>query len=203
MGQEKQTGTTVNNTTTTATPTAEETEMNRLLLNRQKATDPLQTQTQLSGLSLVNSLLQGQIPTSPLYQSISGVSPEGIASQATKLTRESLPGFQGSGLAESGVMQREISRQLANDLLYPAEQFNVGARQNMLNLALTGQAQVQSPVQANTNTLASSLAGLRSYNQSGTSQVTTLSTNPFMKSFQQGAGSSLGGGKFGNWSFGG
>ena len=65
----------------------------------------------------------------------------------------------------------------------------------MLNLALSGQAQVQQPIQAGINNLSSALAGLRTTTQ------TQKSPNPFLQSFQSQLGSTLGGSQFG-WRWG-
>lgn len=202
MGKEKQSssGTTVVNQTTTPTPTAEETALNQRNLRIAQATEAPETQVQLQGLNLVSQLLQGRQPQGELFQQLSGINPEAIGSQATELTRQNLPGFQSTGLMDSGVMQREIARTIASQLLFPAEQINLGARQNLLNLALSGQAQVQAPVQANVNQLGAQLAGLRSINTQGTTQTssTQYGMNPFLKSFQTSFGQSLGSGSFGS-----
>ena len=188
--------------TTTPTPTAEETELNKLLLERTKATQGGMIQAQQGGLNLINQLLAGQQPSGDLYQQISGISPEAISQQAYSLAQRSLPQFQGAGILDSGIMGKQISRSIANELLYPAEQFNIGAKQNLLNLALSGQASVQAPIQNNVNNLSSALAGLRSVSTTGTqSQNTGYSffTNPFVSSLGQGlgygAGTMLFGGK--------
>ena len=180
-------------TTSQATPTAEETEMNKLLLERMRATQGGTIEAQQSGLNLVNQLLTGQTPTGDLYQQMSGISPEAIGAQATELTRQNLPQFQNLGLLDSGTMQKGVSRSIANELLFPAEQFNIGAKQNLLNLALSGQAQVQQPIMAGTNTLASNLQGLRTI----TGQQTQTS-NPFLQSFYSSLGQSFGSGTYGN-----
>lgn len=173
--------------TTTPTPTPEETELNKLLLERTKATQGGTIQAQQGGLNLINQLLLGQEPTGDLYKQLGGISPEAIGTQATELTRKNLPQFQNLGLMDSGVMQKEISRGIANELLFPAEQFNVGAKQNLLNLALSGQAQVQQPIQWGTNTLSSNLQGLRTTTTTG-----TQTSNPFLQSFYQSLGQGLG-----------
>lgn len=174
------------NQVSSATPTAEEKEMQALQLKQFKTTEPYQTQAQMSGLSLVNQLLLGQQPTGDLYQQMSGISPEAIGQQATQYAQRAMPGMQGAGLMNSGVMQREISRGIANEVLMPAEQFNIGAKQNLLNLALSGQAQVQAPVSQGTSQLAQQLAGLRTIVGSGSTQK----KNPF-------TGINLGTGTFG------
>ena len=165
--------------TTTPTPTAEETALNQRNLRVAMATEGGETTAQQNALSLINRLLTGQMPQGELYQQIAGINPDAIASQATQVMRSGRAGLQGVGLQDSGVGDRAIARQLANELYYPSAQFNVGAGQNMLNLALSGQAQVQQPIQANVNTLNQSLAGLRSTTTQSSGYGTGAQYNPF------------------------
>jgi len=153
--------------TSQATPTAEESELNKLLLERTRATQAGTMQAQQGGLSLINQLLAGQQPSGGLYDQLGGISAEAIGQQATQYAQKAMPRFNQQGLYDSGTMYKNISRGIANEVLFPAEQFNVGAKQNLLNLALSGQAQVQQPMQAQTGTLASQLAGLRTTTQTG------------------------------------
>lgn len=188
MAGDKQT--TVQNTTQQATPTAEETELNKLYLEQARQTMPQQTELMKQGMALSSSLL------TPDYANklSSGISSEAIGQQASRLAKQYGAGFQSTGIADSGVAFRETARGIANELLYPTEQFNIGAMQNLLNLALSGQAQVQAPVSGSSSQLSSNLAGLRSVTSSGSQ--TTTSANPFLKSFQQSAGTTLGSPKF-------
>lgn len=209
MGSEKQSGssTTVVNQTQKATPTPEEQELLNLELERQKQAQPGMIQAQQSGLNLINQLLTGQSPLPGFFGTMAqGISPETIGTTATKMALNAMPGMQQLGLTDSGVAAKSISKNIAENLLYPAEQFNIGSLQNLLNLALSGQAQVQQPVLAGANTLSQSLAGLRSVNTSGTTQVNSAQygMNPFLKSFQTQAGKTLGGGQMNlNFGFGG
>ena len=189
MGSTKiETGGTTN-TTTTATPTAEETAMNQRNLRIAQATESGQTQAQQNSLNLINQLLTGNIPQGPLFSQLtSGVSPEAIAGQATSMMRAGRTGAQASGIAESGSADRAISRDLASNLLMPAQQFNIGAAQNLMNLALSGQAQVQQPIQANVNQLGNQLAGLRTVNNQG-----------YTSGYQQNPFSGINLGIFGKW----
>ena len=161
--------------TSQATPTAEETELNKLLLERTRATQSGTIQAQQGGLSLINQLLAGQTPTGGLYDQLGGISANAIGQQATQYAQRAMPGFQNLGLGDSGVAFNQTARGIANEVLMPAEQFNVGAKQNLLNLALSGQVQVQAPMQAGVNTLASNLQGLRTTTQTGSG----LQKNPF------------------------
>jgi len=202
MGSEKST-TTIDNTQK-VTPTPEETEANKLQLEQMRKTSGPQTDVQLAGLDLIKQLLTGTTPLPGFFGTMAqGISPEAISQQGTSMALNAMPGFQSMGLADSGVAAKEISKDISNNLLFPAEQFNIGSLQNMLNLALSGQAQVQSPIQANQSMLNNQLAGLRTVQSSGT--TTQKSMNPFLKSFQTSLGSSLGNPKFsaGPFSFGG
>jgi hypothetical protein len=160
--------------TSTATATAEETALNKLNLEKAKATQQGQITAQNNSLNLINQLLTGQIPQGELFNQLTGgISADALAGQATSMMRSGRTGAQASGISESGVADRAISKDLANNLLMPAQQFNIGAAQNLMNLALSGQAQVQQPIQANVNQLGSQLAGLR------TTQTTGYQSNPF------------------------
>jgi hypothetical protein len=188
MSRDKQT--TSQSSTQQVQQTPEEQELNRLLLERTRATQGGTIQAQQQGLGLVNQLLAGGTLPGYLGALQGGISNEAIGTQAAQLAKQYGAGFQNQGLANSGVAFRETSRGIANELLYPTEQFNIGNYQNLLNLALSGQAQVQQPISAGTSQLSSNLAGLRSTTSTGTS--TTTSANPFLKSFQQSAGQGMG-----------
>ena len=181
--------------------TAQESELNKLQLEQFKQTVGPQTDVQLSGLDLLKKLLQGGEGLPGIFGELgAGISPEAIGTQATQLATEALPQFQLSGILDSGLVGKEISKSIASQLLFPAEQFNIGAKQNLLNLALSGQAQVQQPVAAGTGLLSGRLAGLRS-----TSGSQTVTRNPFLESFFSSAGKTLGSPSFGAgpFSFGG
>jgi len=200
MGETKVEETThvTNEATQQATPTPEESELNRLRLEQYRQTAQPQTDVQLRGLSLIEQLLSGSTDLPGFFgQMGEGISPETIGTTATRLAGEALPGFQDLGLLDSGVMGKEISRSIANELLFPAEQFNIGAKQNLLNLALSGQAQVQQPITAGNQLLGAQLAGLRSVRSTGTGTTTgTTSRNPFLESFYGSLGTTLGSPKF-------
>src|SRR3990167_6674770 len=170
MGKEKSTAQTqqAQQQQTTYTPTPEEREMQQIQLGQYRQTAQPTTDVQLAFLKLANALGTGQALPGYLQPLGGGISPEAIGTQASRLARQYGAGFQQQGLIDSGVAFRETARGIANELLFPAEQFNIGNLQNLLNLALSGQAQVQAPVQAGAGTLAQSLAGLRSISQTGT-----------------------------------
>ena len=206
MGSDKQKSSTTNvtnqNTTQTMTPqaTPEERELNQLEIERIRATQPGQIQVQQSGLSLVNQLLSGEEPLPGFFQELSqGISPE-VTNQIVQSSLQDLyPQFQGQGILDSGV-SAEIAGRTAGDIRMGSEQWNQGNKFNLLNLALSGQAQVQQPLLAQSQILSGRLAGLRSVSSTGTASgsgsgtQTVTSMNPFLKSFQTSLGSGLGSG---------
>ncbi len=184
MGTEK---TTVE-TQQQAKATPEETELNRLSLERTRATQEGLIGVQGAGLDLSQLLLKGQPLPGFLGQLTGGISPEAIGTQATNLAAQNLAGFQSLGIADSGVAFRETAQDIASNILFPAEQFNLQNLSQLLNLSLGGQAQVQQPILGQQQALGSQLAGLRTT----TGQQTTTAMNPFLKSFQQSLGQTLG-----------
>ena len=197
MCQEKQTTTGTTNQTMTPTPTAEETALNKLTLERMQATQPGMIQAQQQGLGLINQLLTGQQLPGYLGTLPGGLSSEAIGHQASRMAGQYGAGFQNLGIADSGVAYRETARGIANELLMPSEQFNLQNLMQLLNIGVGGQAQVQQPILAQSGQLGASLAGLRSVTQTGTTSQTTTSMNPFLKSFQTSLGQTFGSPKFG------
>ncbi len=190
MGAEKST----TETQQQAKATPEETELNRLSLERTRATQEGLIGVQGAGLDLSQLLLKGQ-PLPGFLQGLpGGISSEAIGFQAADLAKQNLAGFQGLGIADSGVAFRETAKDIGSNLLFPAQQFNMQNLSQLLNLALGGQAQVQQPILGQQQALGQQLAGLRSF----TGQQTTTAMNPFLKSFQQSLGSSLGKLSFGS-----
>jgi hypothetical protein len=192
MGREKTTQDTETTQRVEATP--EEQELNRLALERARAAQPGQLQAQEGGLNLINQLLTGQNLPGFLGGLPGGISPDvtsGIVQQSLEDVR---PGLQASGLLDSGV-RAELETQTAADIRRRSEEFNIGNLLNLLNLAVGGQAQIQQPLLAQSGQLGQQLAGLRS--TTGTSNTTLSQMNPFLKSFQQSAGKTLGSPSFG------
>jgi hypothetical protein len=190
MGQPKTTSSTA--ATTTPGPTAEETAMNKLQLQQYTAFEPQQTEMYKNAFGLGNQLLTsfGNKDSNMWKSLIGGVTDEQQQRMITEQDRYLKPQLQAQGIYDSGTAATGRMR-AATDLANQNAQFNVGALQNALNLALSGQAQVQSPAQGMTSSLSNQLAGLRS-NQA-TSNVTNRPMNPFLQSFATQAGSSLGG----------
>ena len=193
MGGERQSTSTQSTQTQQYTPTAEETELNRLELERARASQGGVMQSQQAGLDLVNQLLRGQPLPGYLQGLPGGISPEVTQDLVNQSISDIQPYFAQHGLLDSGV-NASISARTAGDIRRGAEEFNIGNRLNLLNLALSGQAQVQQPVLASSANLGNRLAGLRSgtSNTSTSGQSSWMGMNPFMKSFQQSLGNSLG-----------
>jgi hypothetical protein len=197
MAPEKQSssGTTVVNQTTTPTPTAEETALNKGQLDIFNASKQDQMDMNSLAAQNVKTLLSGgQLPgnLASLSQGIGQNQMNAQAMQSGRLTNAMLN--QG-GVGDAGVGKVMLARSMS-DSQNSNSQFNIQTLQQLLNQALGGQASVTGTYQNNTNTLASSLSGLRSINTSGTtnSNQTVTSMNPFLKSFQTSLGSGFGGG---------
>ncbi len=283
MGSEKQTQQTDTKNVTTVQQTAEEKEMNKLLLESYRQTQPQQTALQLQGMDLTGQLLQGgELPgflggiqggigelgqmgdlpniTAPTQMDASRmidpsygiIGDESVNRVVQNALADIRPGMQRSGLMDSGVraelemetaadirtavaernLERELGirtdnlnrqlgieegnlqRGLAVDEFnlerqragqefdigteYSRRAFNEGQLLNLLNLGVGGQAQVQSPILAQSGMLAGNLAGLRGTTQQGSTNTQLTMMNPFLKSFQTSLGSSLGSGSFGS-----
>lgn len=204
MGKDKQTSTTTNVVNQTSTPqaTPEEQRLNQLEIERIEATQPGLISAQQAGLGLINQLLLGQEPLPGFFQQLSqGISPEVTQDIVSQSLRDIAPQFQASGILDSGVAA-DISARTAADIRRATEEYNLGNKFNLLNLALSGQAQVQQPLLAQSQILSGRLAGLRPVTTSGTSSGTQTITsgNPFLQSFQTSLGKSLGSGNYGSWS---
>jgi hypothetical protein len=151
-----------------ATPTAEETAMNKAQLEQFKQYEPGQTQMFQNAFAMGNQLLTsfGNTESDQWKSLIGGVTSEQQQRMITEQDRLLKPQFQQQGIYDSGMAATGRMR-AATDLANQNAQFNVGALQNALNLALSGQAQVQSPALGQSNQLSTALQGLRS-NQTGT-----------------------------------
>lgn len=185
-------------TSNTVQATPEEQELNKLLLERTRALDKQQTKLQSQALDIGYNLLAGQDLPGYLKGLPYGISEETTQGIVDKSIEGLRPSFQASGIYDSGI-RAELETGTAADIRLASEEYNQNLLLNLLNLAVGGQAQIQSPIQSQTSQLASSLAGLRStYERKDWS-----GPNPFLKSFQTGLGGSLGGslgsGNYGDW----
>jgi len=191
MGGEKKSETTVVNQTTTPQPTAEETALNKLKLEQQQELNPFETRNIKSGLDLSNLLLKGLNLPGYLNTLPGGIDEATTQSIVDQSLKDINPYFAQSNLLDSGVRASAMAR-TAGDVRRQSATFNLQNLQQLLNLAVGGQA---IPVQAATNegvALGQRLAGLRSVNTSGVSTATSKGPNPFLQSFQTGAGTALG-----------
>lgn len=191
MGSKQQSSSGSQNTTTTVTPAPFEAERNQLLYQQEAETMPTQTRNILSGLDLSNLLLTGQPLPGYLGALPGGIGESQTQSMVNSALNDITPSFQSSGLLDSGV-RASISARTAADIRNQNAAFNMQNLQQLLNLAVGGQAQpFQAPI-AYSGQLGASLAGLRSTNTQGTSTMQQNQMNPFLKSFQQSAGGAFG-----------
>lgn len=197
MGGERTTVRTETKTDQTqrATATPEETELNKLALERQRAVQGRQIEAQQQGFNLINQLLTGSSDLPGIFGDLAtGVSAEAIGQRSTDLARQNLANFQSLGIADSGTAFKETARDIATSILLPVEQSNIGNLFNLLNLGVGGQAQVQSGALASSQGLGNRLAGLRTINTQGfgSGTQTTIAPNPFLSSLQTSLGQSIG-----------
>lgn len=196
MGKDKATQTTVNNSTQTAAPSAEETRLNQLDLQLREQNQGALGDVQSNSLNLANLLLKGQNLPGYLNTLPGGISEDVTQNIVDKSLRDIKPSFQQGGILDSGVAA-SVSGRAAADIRRNSAEFNINNLLQLLNLATGNAAQVQMPVLAQAQDLGGRLAGLRSVNQYGNSNTTTKQMNPFIKSFQTNAGITAGKGVFG------
>lgn len=184
--------TTSTNTTSQATPTAEETALNKLQLGQAQANDPTQRQLNQNAGSLINQLLTGDNKLPGFLGNLGeGISQDQMNSTIDYSLRDMNAQLAKSGAGtfmESGASQA-VGARTAADLRNANQQYNQQNKFNLLNLATGNAAQIQQPMLNTANMLGQRLAGLRT--NTGTSAVTS---NPFLNSFYSAAGNSLGGG---------
>lgn len=155
---------------------------------------PGQTQLAQNLPNLINMLLTGQNLPGFLAPLTQGISPQAIGTQAGRLARQNLAGFQSQGLADSGVAFRETAADIANRVLLPSEQFNLGNLFNLIGLGVTGGTQATQALLQPQQLLSQRLAGLRPVSGAGQQIGTTTVTapNPFISSFQTSLGETFG-----------
>lgn len=147
--------------TTTPQPTAEERELQKLELDRRRNVQPQLLQTDQQLLNLIEPLTRGQLLEGTAFGSLGqGISPEA----QERITQQSLeqirPGFQQSGLLDSGT-RASLESRLAGDIGVQAEMQRQQELQNLLGFAFGAPAQAQQPMLAETAMLSQRLAGLR------------------------------------------
>lgn len=151
---------------TSYTPTAEQTELDKLQLEQARATQAGQIQMQQSGLALGNQLLNGQALPGYLGRLPGGISEDVTQGIVNSALRDIQPQMQRSGLLDSGV-NASVSARTSGDIRTQAEQFNLQNLMQLLNLGVGGQAQIQAPIQSNASMLGARLAGLAGSTTSG------------------------------------
>lgn len=166
-------------TTATATPQEQQLENNELQVSN--ANLPNQMAINNNSASLINSILTGNYSGTA-----AGITPGQTQSMVNASLRDIAPQFQTSGILNSGEAA-QIAGRTAMDTQNTNAQFNVQAQQNLLSGALDGGSSWSSTNNQNSATTGSQLAGLRSVNGS-----TSSLTNPFLQSFYNSTGTGFG-----------
>lgn len=169
---------TTTNQTTTPTATAEEQAMEKIQLEQYKQYAPSQTTMFQNAFALGNKLLTGvSDQNSQQWQALmGGITPQQTQSMINTQDRSLRGQLQQAGIYDSGTAASGRLRAAA-DLSNTNAQFNVGALQNALNLALSGQAQVQGTGLTQTSQLGQQLAGLRKNQTAGTTSMPQTGVN--------------------------
>lgn len=191
MGKEKTTTTTDTSQSQRVTATPEETAYNQMQLKNAQELNPQSQALQGAGINLGTLLLQGMQLPGYLKNLPGGISPEVTQGLVDQSMRDVKSFANQGGILDSGV-SASIAGRTAGDIRMNSEQFNLQNLQQLLNLAVGGQAQ---PLQISSTAggqLGQRLAGLRQTDLSGNNTATTKSMNPFLKSFQTSFGQSLG-----------
>lgn len=191
--------------------TPEEIQLDQLQLGQAQAFDPFQRQMNANAGNDINALLTGNSGANGapqlqgfLGQAAAGISPgvtDTIVNQSLRDVNTQLAKSGAGTMLESGASQA-IGARTAADIRTQAEQFNINNWLQMLNLGVGGQASVQQPIGQSNNALGGRLAGLAGSTSSGNFSGSTIGMNPFLKSFQQSAGQTLGSPKFSAGPFG-
>lgn len=161
---------------------------------------PLEEEAQTGAFNITNAILTGFLTGKDMSGLLGGlaggISPETIGTQAARTAQQAQPGFQSLGIADSGVAFEETARDVAESVLFPAEQFNINNLFNLLQTGLSGQSALQSQVGASRANLGSRLAGLRRITGTGETltqgTTTVLSPNAFTSALATSAGGALG-----------
>ena len=167
MGKGMSSQTTDSSGTQTRQPTAEETRLNQLDVQLREATNPYLQEMQTQGLRLGTQLLKGDTPLPGWMAGMeSGINPDVTRSIVGQSMNDVNAGMAGKGLLDSGTAAA-VGARTSGDIRRAAEEFNIGNKLNMLNLALTGQAQIQQPVLGFSANVGQRLNNLASTSQTG------------------------------------
>jgi hypothetical protein len=167
---------------TQATATPEETELNKLMLERTRASQGNLLDLQENASNLMNQLLLGQELPGYLSGLPGGLDEEAISNLVGRGIEDVNSFSNQQGLIDSGTRQ-ELGVKTASNIRADSARFNIQNLSQLLNLGVGGQAGIQQPQLQQEQFLGSQLAGLRS------SQTTLTQMNPFLKSFQTSLGS--------------
>jgi hypothetical protein len=140
MGKDKTSSST--QSTQTVERTAEQKELEQILLGRERKTDAAKTQSQLSALDLSNTLLTGGRLPGELAGLTGGISEDVTSGLVQRSLADIRPGLQSSGLLDSGI-RAELEMGAAKDIRLDSERFNINNLMQMLNLASGNAAQNQ------------------------------------------------------------
>lgn len=159
-------------TTQTVERTQEQRDLDKLQLEREKFLDPQIRDVQSTGLTLTQQMLSGSSPLpgwlSQLERGIDPAVTQGIVDQSM---RDVDARMAGSGLLDSGTRASILSR-TSGDIRRASEESNIGTKLNLLNLALSGQAQVQQPIVGFSSNLGQRLDSAASRTQTGNTYAT-------------------------------
>ena len=180
-------------TTSTTTATPEESALNAAQLKQFQAYEPSQTQMFNNAFALGNQLLTsfGDKSGDQWQSLIGGITQKQTQSMINTQDKSLTSQLQQSGIYDSGTSASGRLRASA-DLNNQNAQFNVGTLQNALNLALSGQAQVQSTATNQSGQLNTALTSLNSKSTSGSQY------NPF-NGLNLGILGTWGGSNYGCW----
>jgi len=171
---------TTQNSTTTASATPQEQAMEQIQLGQMEQYAPAQTQMYNTAFDTGNNLLNAvNQPGSPQWATLLGGVNQQQTNSMVNTADQSLQGsLQQAGIYNSGTAATGRMKS-ATDVANSNAQFNVGSLQAALNLALSGQTQIQGTATNNSSQLGQELAGLRTTNTSGygTSSVTGSGVN--------------------------
>lgn len=182
--------TTLQNQTSTATPTPQETTLENQQIGYNNFMMPLAQQGYGNMANLSNSILTGgNLPGQ--FNGAYGINPAQSQSMVNQAMMSLPTQFQAMGALDSGTAVQASANAGAN-ILNQNAQFNTQALQNLLNIGMGGQSQMQGQMQGNQSQLAGQLSGLRTNTGSGSQ---TAFANPFTQAFagMQAAGSLAGG----------
>lgn len=170
--------TSTSNTSGSSTQTREVSPEERELMNMDLAlrrkTDSALGDMQLQGLSLGTQLLSGNTPLPGWMSGMEqGLSENAINDIANQSLRDVDYKMAGQGIMDSGTRASVLAR-TSGDVRRAAYEFNIGNKQNLLNLALTGQAQIQQPVLGFSSSLGNRMTTMGSQTRSSTGTQSTF-----------------------------